>query len=265
MSIAVKDSYEVLGVDPFASMDEVKAAYRDLAKVWHPDRFSHDPRLQEKAQDKLKEINEAFELIKSGKARRRSARESGNVTVQPEQRNRHRLWVPPAVCCVAVFLGVIVLLAWPQDQPEARPAASTETSGSPVEQAPASPPKNEKTIYTERWSRDDKNGVAENDGAANVLAPQVSPRALQPLPTVSVIIDPSTGLLATDVCSSKVRMTYADGSTPTQYCTAHKTSTAKTGETTESKSGLKSFAKRVVSPGKWFDKSKEANDADPKP
>jgi COMPASS component SWD3 len=54
-------AYEVLGVKPGVSNRDLKAAHRDLAKVWHPDRFLHDPRLQEKAQEKLKEINEAYE------------------------------------------------------------------------------------------------------------------------------------------------------------------------------------------------------------
>jgi len=53
----------VLGVKPGVSDRELKAAHRDLAKVWHPDRFLHDPRLQEKAQEKLKEINEAYEQL----------------------------------------------------------------------------------------------------------------------------------------------------------------------------------------------------------
>ena len=60
-------AYDLLGVKPGVSNRELKAAHRDLAKVWHPDRFLHDPRLQEKAQEKLKEINEAYELLISGK------------------------------------------------------------------------------------------------------------------------------------------------------------------------------------------------------
>jgi curved DNA-binding protein CbpA len=63
-------AYELLGVKPGISSGELKAAHRDLAKVWHPDRFVHDPRLQEKAQEKLKEINEAYELLLSGKTPR---------------------------------------------------------------------------------------------------------------------------------------------------------------------------------------------------
>jgi curved DNA-binding protein CbpA len=57
--------YKILGLEPGASPEQVKEAYRDLAKVWHPDRFPNDPRLQEKAQEKLKEINLAYEYLKS--------------------------------------------------------------------------------------------------------------------------------------------------------------------------------------------------------
>ena len=70
MSADLSKAYELLGVKPGVSIRELKAAHRDLAKVWHPDRFLHDPRLQEKAQEKLKEINEAYELISSGKVPR---------------------------------------------------------------------------------------------------------------------------------------------------------------------------------------------------
>jgi len=57
--------YETLGLGPGASPDEVKQAYRDLVQVWHPDRFAHDPRLQQKAQAKVKEINEAYARLQS--------------------------------------------------------------------------------------------------------------------------------------------------------------------------------------------------------
>jgi hypothetical protein len=57
-------AYKVLGLYPGASKDEIKGAYRDLAQVWHPDRFEHNERLAQKAQKNLKRINEAFSLLK---------------------------------------------------------------------------------------------------------------------------------------------------------------------------------------------------------
>ena len=56
---------EILGLKPGASEEEVNQAYRDLANVWHPDRFGGNSRLQKKAEEKMKEINAAYEYIKS--------------------------------------------------------------------------------------------------------------------------------------------------------------------------------------------------------
>ena len=56
---------EILGLKPGASEEEVNQAYRDLVNVWHPDRFTDNQRLQKKAEEKLKEINAAYEYIKS--------------------------------------------------------------------------------------------------------------------------------------------------------------------------------------------------------
>ncbi len=57
--------FGMLGVKPGASQEELAQAYRDLANVWHPDRFVGNPRLQRKAEEKIKEINAAYEYIKS--------------------------------------------------------------------------------------------------------------------------------------------------------------------------------------------------------
>lgn len=59
----ITESLRVLGLQQGATFGDVRAAYRDLAKVWHPDRFPNDPRLQEKASEELKAINEAFHRI----------------------------------------------------------------------------------------------------------------------------------------------------------------------------------------------------------
>lgn len=63
----MKDPYEVLGVSRSASADEIKAAYRSLAKKYHPDNYTGSP-LQEVANEKMQEINEAYDAIISGKA-----------------------------------------------------------------------------------------------------------------------------------------------------------------------------------------------------
>jgi uncharacterized RDD family membrane protein YckC len=57
----VKKAYEILRLKPDASVADLKLAYRDLVSVWHPDRFLHNPRLKEKAEQQLQEINQAYE------------------------------------------------------------------------------------------------------------------------------------------------------------------------------------------------------------
>ncbi len=63
--------FKVLDLDTGASYDKANQAYRDLVSVWHPDRFAKNPRLKKKAEEKLKEINEAYKnviaFISSGK------------------------------------------------------------------------------------------------------------------------------------------------------------------------------------------------------
>jgi len=56
------DPYKVLGVSPKASDDEVKKAYRELARKYHPDSY-HDNPLADLAQEKMKAINEAYDSI----------------------------------------------------------------------------------------------------------------------------------------------------------------------------------------------------------
>ena len=61
----IEQCFELLGLKAGASQGELTQAYRDLVNVWHPDRFAGNQRLQKKAEDKLKEINGAYETIRS--------------------------------------------------------------------------------------------------------------------------------------------------------------------------------------------------------
>jgi len=56
------DPYKVLGVSPKASDDEIKKAYREQARKYHPDSY-HDNPLADLAQEKMKAINEAYDAI----------------------------------------------------------------------------------------------------------------------------------------------------------------------------------------------------------
>ena len=58
----MRDPYSVLGVSPNASDEEVKKAYRELARKYHPDNYQNNP-LADLAEEKMKEINEAYETI----------------------------------------------------------------------------------------------------------------------------------------------------------------------------------------------------------
>lgn len=76
-----------LGLAPDASWDEVTQAYKDLMRVWHPDRFQGDERLRKKAETQAQRINAAMsELRKIGKERLGPARQQ---TDQSSTSNTH--------------------------------------------------------------------------------------------------------------------------------------------------------------------------------
>lgn len=54
--------YKVLGVSENASQEEIRAAYLELVKKYHPDKYADNP-LKELAGEKLKEINQAYEML----------------------------------------------------------------------------------------------------------------------------------------------------------------------------------------------------------
>ena len=83
------DPYKVLNIPPSASDEEVKHAYRELARKYHPDNY-HDNPLADLAQEKMKEINEAYDEIQK---QRKAA--SGRPNYNGSQQTTYQQWTSP--------------------------------------------------------------------------------------------------------------------------------------------------------------------------
>ncbi len=75
----MNNPYEVLGVSENASDEEIKSAYRKLAKKYHPDNYADSP-LADVAEQKMKEINEAYDAINQIRQKGRGSGSSANST-----------------------------------------------------------------------------------------------------------------------------------------------------------------------------------------
>ena len=79
--MAKKDLYETLGVPKGASEDEIKKAYRKMARKHHPDL---NKETQDAAAEKMKEVNEAYEIL-SDSSKRQQYDQFGHAAFDPSQ------------------------------------------------------------------------------------------------------------------------------------------------------------------------------------
>ena len=68
----MKEPYSILGVSKNATDEEIKIAYRDLARKYHPDNYDDDNPLKDLAKEKMQEINEAYDRITKDRAKKKN-------------------------------------------------------------------------------------------------------------------------------------------------------------------------------------------------
>ena len=75
----MNDPYKVLGVPRDATDEEIKKAYRELARKYHPDNYVNNP-LSDLVEEKMKEINEAYDTIQKERAARTTSADGTSYT-----------------------------------------------------------------------------------------------------------------------------------------------------------------------------------------
>ncbi len=61
---SIQELLDLFGLAPDFNINQLSRAYRDLVQVWHPDRFQNNARLKQMAEEKTKEINAAYSILK---------------------------------------------------------------------------------------------------------------------------------------------------------------------------------------------------------
>jgi len=146
--LLANDALRMLGLAPGATANEIRQAYRDLVKVWHPDRFGSDARLRAKAEEHLKKIIGAYRTLEANGFRSDArvpepAPPSSDIStaghVQQSSRTpqyrelalRIGLYLAAALLLVGMGgfllhqLGSVPSTAAPESQPVAAPVPST--------------------------------------------------------------------------------------------------------------------------------------------
>lgn len=77
------EALNILGLDDDATAQDIKTAYKECVQIFHPDRFAGNKKLQERATEQFKRLQDAYEFLKSGRGSKEasgSARSSRSVS-----------------------------------------------------------------------------------------------------------------------------------------------------------------------------------------
>jgi hypothetical protein len=138
-----EDCYRILELPPGASTEDVKQVYRDLVRVWHPDRFS-DERLRQIAEQKLKEVNLAYEsLLTETFDSPNEESHTPEEPTTPEPAVTRRRLTPFAWLGIAVLLIVAGIIVWKEhSQKDEAVAKTTKPTNAPINVVMESTPSN---------------------------------------------------------------------------------------------------------------------------
>jgi hypothetical protein len=147
--MAAENYYEVLGLRPGASDEDVKQAFRELAKVLHPDRNPGDP----EAERRFKLVNTAYEALKD--SARRRAYDEWLAFARKHERSRLAQWGRLAAVLTVLLVGPSLALYWAlvfldlagpiKDRGSTASTAVETPARSGGATKPASPPKTQTT------------------------------------------------------------------------------------------------------------------------
>ena len=73
------EALRILGLAADASADDIKAAYRETAQILHPDRFAGNKKLQDRATEQFKNLQEAYDVLMGKRASKSAARPSASA------------------------------------------------------------------------------------------------------------------------------------------------------------------------------------------
>ena len=118
--MTIQKALKILDLDADATQEQIRQAYTDLAQVWHPDKHPDNPRLNQKAERKIKEINGAFETLQAYSAQ--STADSGNGDADAGDYFDESDWRPET-----------------ESSEPRSPSPSDSTEHKPVESSPVTP------------------------------------------------------------------------------------------------------------------------------